>query len=118
MRLILPPKMEPLRPKQIHPNVIISCFGAEPVWNSLAEMPSGSNTAENQTMLSSIVKTVLHCTPLVPVAGTGLYQNEYFGPIRNVHKTMGPLFSANVSPDLHIGISLSKARGQVTGLWV
>ena len=110
--------MEPLRPKQIHPIIIISCFGAEPVWNSLAEMPSGSNTAENQSMLSSIVKTVLHCTPLVPVAGTGLYQNEYVCPIRNVHKTMGPLFSANVSPDLHKGISLSKARGQVTGLWV
>ena len=64
---------EKLRPKQIHPIVIISCFGAEPVWNSLAEMPSGSNTAENQTMLSSIVKTILHCTSLVPTAGKELY---------------------------------------------
>ena len=74
MKLILPPKMEPLRPKQIHPIVIISYFGAESVWNSLAEMPSGSNTAENQTMLSPIVKTILHYISLVPIAGEGLYE--------------------------------------------
>ena len=67
--------MEPLRPKQIHPIVIISYFGAELVWNSFAEMSSGSNnTAENQTMLSSIVNTILHCTSLVPIAGEGLYE--------------------------------------------
>ena len=74
---------EPLRPKQIHPIVIISYFpwvGVEPVWNSLIEMQSGSNTAENQTTLSSIVKTILHCTSLVPIAGEGLYKKWILWP--------------------------------------
>ena len=74
---------EKLRPKQIHPIVTISHFpwvGAEPVWNSLIEMPSGSNTAENQTMLSPIVKTILHYISLVPIAGEGLYEKWILWP--------------------------------------
>ena len=114
---------EPLRPKQIHPIVIISYFpwvGVEPVWNSLIEMQSGSNTAENQTTLSSIVKTILHCTSLVPIAGEGLYEKWIIWPYKKCSSNNGTFIFANVSPDSRIGISLSKARGhgQVTGLWV